>query len=388
MIVTLNAYTEELDDAEAAVSQVLSQLEPEFHLKSNAIGIVQCYPEFLDNGIVEAIADALPFDIVGTTTMFNGTQRDHGGLGLSIQVLTSEDVFFSSYYSAPLAENPERNVKQSYKAVAARRDEPPVLMFTFAPFLKTIGGDELVAWLDEASGGVPNFGSLAIDHTPDFSKARSFFNGDYSWDRVGFVLVYGNASPRFLMASVAEENILPQAVTITKSKGNVLMEVNDIPFGQYLEQLGLADGESITAKETLPLVIDILDGAQAVARSMIALTPEGHVILGGTAPVGAQLRIGTMTYLDVAETAEMMFDAAMATERQQCLIVFSCLSRFFALESRINDEIETGKTLIQDHAPFLFGYTGGEICPVPGGRRNREGTINKFHNFTIIACVF
>jgi hypothetical protein len=200
--------------------------------------------------------------------------------------------------------------------------------------------------------------------------------------------MYGNLDPHFLMASVAEENIMPRAVTVTKAKGNILMEVNDMPFVKYLEQLNLAAEGEITAKETLPLVIDILDGAQPVARNIIAITPEGYAILGGTAPVGAQVRIGTAEYLDVVETAEMMFDAALASGEKQCLIIFSCLGRFFALESRINDEIETGINLVQGRVPFIFSYTGGEICPVPavGTDGQAKAAVNKFHNITLIAC--
>ncbi|MDR0357185.1 MAG: FIST C-terminal domain-containing protein, partial [Clostridiales Family XIII bacterium] len=112
-------------------------------------------------------------------------------------------------------------------------------------------------------------------------------------------------------------------------------------------------------------------------------------VLGGTVPVGAQLRIGTAEYLDVVETAEMMFDAALATEKKDCMIVYSCLGRFFALGARIEDEIETGSNLVHDRIPFLLSYTGGEICPVPSfDAEGREiGAVNKFHSFTIIACI-
>ncbi|MDR0357212.1 MAG: hypothetical protein LBH63_02465, partial [Clostridiales Family XIII bacterium] len=269
MITTLNAYTEELDDVALAVSQIMNELDLDINRRKNSIAIVNCYSEFLDNGIVEALSDALPFDLIGTTTMFCGTQSDRGGLGLAIQVLTSDDVSFRACYSPPLSEDQETRIKQSYKAAASAYAEKPKMMLTYAPMLQTIGFDQLVNWLDEASDGVPNFGCLAVDHTVDFAKARSFFNGDYSWDRVGIVLMYGNLTPRFLMASVAEENIMPRAVTVTKSQENILMEVNEIPFASYLQQLGLAAGNEITARETLPLIIDVLDGAQPVSRVIL-----------------------------------------------------------------------------------------------------------------------
>jgi hypothetical protein len=65
------------------------------------------------------------------------------------------------------------------------------------------------------------------------------------------------------------------------------------------------------------------------------------------------------------------------------------LGRFFTLGSHISDELDKGNGVIQGRVPLLFSYTGGEICPVPveGVEGGSATSVNKFHNFTIVACV-
>ena len=65
MIKALTAYTSEVDDVEAAVSEILEQLKPGFGLLKNSIGILACYADFVSSGAVRKICAALPFDVVG-----------------------------------------------------------------------------------------------------------------------------------------------------------------------------------------------------------------------------------------------------------------------------------------------------------------------------------
>ena len=53
---------------ETAVSEILEQLDVEHTLLAHSLGILHCYSEFCENGIVKAICEKLPFDVVGNTT--------------------------------------------------------------------------------------------------------------------------------------------------------------------------------------------------------------------------------------------------------------------------------------------------------------------------------
>ena len=70
------ASTFEIDDVQAAVAEILEQLQS--RLCQNSVGIISCYAEFIDSGVVEALCNQLPFDVVGITTIANATGAQHG----------------------------------------------------------------------------------------------------------------------------------------------------------------------------------------------------------------------------------------------------------------------------------------------------------------------
>jgi hypothetical protein len=91
MIRMLTAYTEELLDTEAACTSMLAQL----NLARHVVRILFCMTEFVETGMVKALCNRLPFDVVGCTTMGTTVQGVISPLMLTLTVLTSEDVFLS-----------------------------------------------------------------------------------------------------------------------------------------------------------------------------------------------------------------------------------------------------------------------------------------------------
>ena len=53
MITTLTAFTHEIDDAAEATAEILAQLDLEHNLKQNSVGILTCYSEFVESGVVQ-----------------------------------------------------------------------------------------------------------------------------------------------------------------------------------------------------------------------------------------------------------------------------------------------------------------------------------------------
>ncbi|MDR0852976.1 MAG: FIST C-terminal domain-containing protein [Clostridiales Family XIII bacterium] len=384
MIKAINAYTNNIESPEFAVSEIREQLNWLVNKRANAVGIVTCHSDFLDNGTVELLAQDSPFDIVGITTIFSGSQSHNGAEGLTLQVLTSDEEVFVTKFSEPLTEDSEAGVKRAYKEAVSEMRAHPTMMFTFAPLPKTVPGDDIVRWLDEISDGVPNFGALAIDSTLDFSQSRSIFNGDYSWNRIALVLVYGNVSPRFLVSELPEINMLPGQGVVTGANVNVLTEVDGAPLLQYLDSLGLISEGMITIEDK-PFFFDSGDGSKPIARALLFITDEGNGVLGGRVHVGDTIRIGVNSYEDVVNSAKLMFDTAFNLPNVSNIVSCSCMSRFFCLGENTSGEIDMAATASGGNVPFIIGYTGGEICPVPTATGE---SVNRFHNFTLTACVF
>ncbi|MDL2273529.1 hypothetical protein LJC34_03165, partial [Oscillospiraceae bacterium OttesenSCG-928-G22] len=159
----LTAFTYEIDDPALAVSELLAQLDLGNTLKKNSIGVITCYTDFVDSGVIAGISESLPFDVIGCTSLATGTDGAYGDLLLCLTVLTGDDVSFSAAYTAPLENDLKAPIEEAYKKALSSLGDPPVMMLAFPPLLKRVGGAAILKTLDETSDGLPVFGTIACD---------------------------------------------------------------------------------------------------------------------------------------------------------------------------------------------------------------------------------
>ncbi|MDR1196280.1 MAG: FIST C-terminal domain-containing protein [Endomicrobium sp.] len=385
MIRTLTAYTSEIDNHETAAAEILEQLDLKKNLLKNSIGIINCHSDFIEAGIVEAICKELPFKTAGTTTLGNCVPGGFAHMQLSIAVLTSDDIIFSSAVTEPLKpDNYKDDLDYAYNKAAKDLPGKPSLVLAFAPLLFDLAGDYIVEALDSLSGGVPIFGTLAVDHTIDYSTAATIYDGKSWKNKLSLILMYGEINPVFSIASVSEDKILGQKAIITESEGNILKRVNDMSVMKYLQSIGLAPNGKIEGLNAIPFIIDFNDGTRTVTRAIFAITPEGYAVCGGVMPLNATLGIGYIDHDDVISTTKETIDKILEQKNRDGLLIFSCLVRNLVLGFDVFAEMEEAEKTIKGKIPYFMSYSGGEICPV----YNEEGKfVNRFHNDTIITCL-
>lgn len=385
------AYTNEIDDVDVAVSEIVENLDFEGRLLRNSIGIVSCFTEFIDSGVVKALTERLPFDIVGMTTAAGSTCGELGEDMLSLIVLTSDEVEFVTALTDPIEGSDASPLRRAYETATESRPhqlKKPAMMLSFVPLLFNLSGDFFADNMDEITGGVPNFGAIAVDHNPDYRDSQVIFNGEAYPDRYAFVLIYGDISPKFYIGTISDESIFPDKGVITASNGNHLQSVNDIPITDYLLSIGLsmgADGKSIAGINAFPIILDLGDGTKPILRAMFAVTPDGGAVCGGRIPAGVTMGIGRFDPDEIAVTAADTMKKACSGEHST-MIVFSCVGRYMALLYERFAELEsvvseTGKAGL----PYVASYSGGEICPV---YRADGSTVNRAHNNTFVICAF
>lgn len=389
MIKTITAYTAEVDDVEAAVEEIQGQLG-EGALLKNSVGIISCYADFVESGVVAALARELPFEIVGATTLASTVRGTEEEILLSLMVLTSEDVRFAAGLSGPITDAEHLgDLEGAYRLAADKLSGKPALILSYAPLLMNVGGDEFVRAMDAASGGVPNFGTLAVDHNEDYHEAYVIAGAEAYRDRYAFILIDGDVRPRFFVASISNEKVFAEKGVVTASKGNQLQTVNNMPVGDYLAGLGLqknADG-SITGINSFPFVMDLNDGAMPIVRVMFALTPEGYAVCGGEVPVGAILTVGSIDAQEVVTTTRERLAEAINGEGLNGMLIYSCVGRYFSLGYHPTDEMDAVREILKDtDIPYHFAYSGCELCPVE--IEGRGETRNRSHNDTCVICVF
>lgn len=385
MLRTITAITGEIDDEELAASQILEQITASGDLLKNTIGIVACHYEFVLSGAFKAVCSALPFNVVGTISSIQSVTAETGSLLLTVMVLTSDDVEFDMVVTPSLIPEPDAVIRECYRT--AKREQSPALILTFAPYLLENCGDDYVNALTEISGGVPCFGTIAVDDTATFINCFLLAEGAPHRDRMGMILIYGNINPRFYIANISEKRMLERSALITKSTGPLLMEVNERPVSEFLEDLGLLQAaETRYSMASLPLLLDYNDGTPKVSKLFVSLTPEKYAVCAGAMPQGSTMYL-TMTNKDdiLLTTNETMEQLVNDLDTASGLLIYSCVSRSMALAADQYREIALVKAKIGSRIPYMMANSGGEICPT---LISDSKAINRFHNNAFIACLF
>jgi hypothetical protein len=376
------AFTEEIDDVDLAVSDLWGQLNLDQNRLSNSLGIIHCYSDFIDSGVVKAISEKLPFDTVGSTTISTSANSGIGSMGLSITVLTSDEARFISGVSAPVTDSADAPLTELYNRITAGLSEKPSMLMPFMPFLITVGGDEFIEKLDSLSGGIPAFGTLAISDEPDYSRCYTFYNGESYPASMTLTLIVGNTAPEFLSVSVDEENILKQKAVITGANRNILQTINNMPAVNYLESIGIAKDGNVSGLQSMPFIIYLEDGSMLI-RSCIGGTGDGSLILCGAIPVNSIISLAVMGFEDVIRSTEAKVTEARAAAKGRGMLMYSCAGRNWCLGMKPLAEHEKVKECLGGE-PYHFVYSGGEIFPSrPGGGR----AVNHLQNDSLIICI-
>ncbi|MDR1217106.1 MAG: FIST C-terminal domain-containing protein [Oscillospiraceae bacterium] len=382
MLKAQTAFTQELDDPKAAAAEILSQLELGALLK-NSVGIITFYQDAHESGVLEAIAGALPFDTVGCTVLSGGTQSGFGFEQISVAVLSSDDLKFSAAVSEKLTyENAEEASRACYRDALSRLGGEPSLILAFGPITRDISGNRYTIALDDESGGVPIFGTLSNTGIV-YEDARVAYNGYVERMLLSLILVSGDAKPRFYTRAISDSNITKRGAIITQSDGYLLQKINDASVQDYLFSIGVVTVEG-GATASLPILVDYKDGTRPTAYSMYANTDKG-MLVGGPVPVGAEIAFADVDYDSVMSTAEdalTTLTADLEKDGASIAFIIPCLSRCLTLGAQSEDEMRKTAERLRARVPYLFMYSGGEICPVPGAGGR---LVNRFHNLTYTA---
>lgn len=389
VLLTQQAFTLEADDVDAAVAEILEQLNLD-ELKANSLGLVSALPAFVESGVVAALQEALPFELVGQTSIATSASGSDDMDQLSLLVLTADDVEFSLSLSSPITGETSEPLSTAYSQATEGHTERPQFILGYVPLLLTASGDFFVESISKASGGVPFFAALAVDDTMDYHTSQVIYKGQGYRDQMAFVLFYGNVQPHFYMAGITHGRVFDKTGVVTSSAGSQLKTINDAPVSEFLVSLGINPNEEgeFVGINSFPYIVDYNDGTDPVIRVMFAVTPEGSAVCGGDIPEGATLAVSyfdTDEIMDSSSACIKQIAADIEAEGRQAVLAFSCIGRYFTLSFEPDAEARLlHEALDTKGIPYTFTYCGGEICPVPGTEGSKELT-NRAHNSTFIA---
>jgi hypothetical protein len=383
----MNAYTEEIDEVDDAVAQIMSQLDMSA-LGEHSVGIVSLYRDFIETGVLKALAGALPFEIVGITTMASASQEHHGMYRLGLTVLTGDDVSFAvSCSGAITGENCDAELAAAWQNAREKAGDnfAPSFIIAFFSIVPGISTAEILRRFDAVCGGLPIWGGVSSDTGAGFNKGRVVRGADARDASLGMILVSGNVQPDFIVSAFPERCLDQHWVVITESAESTIKRVNDMTFREYFRGIGLnPDVEATDA--SAPVLLDYGDGSAPTMLGIYRFLPDGGAMTGGNVPVGAKLCIGEIDMCGVMESAGNGLEKMRKImEGKNGALLMPCTTHYLMLAPQSDNEIELVESKLKGKLTHSLSYVAGEVCPV----KDKSGAWrNRMHNFSFSACIF
>ncbi|MBE7002701.1 MAG: hypothetical protein E7425_00240 [Ruminococcaceae bacterium] len=389
----MEAYTEEIDDLDAAAEALLEQTE-DFVLAKNSMAILFAEEDTDYRALYTRLARYWDFPVMGCTSMaMLSGRKGYCRSGVSVLLLTADDCEFSVGTTGELDRGTYREqIAQLYHELAAQHTSEIKLGLSYLGFdvkEQELSGGNLLAALDDAVDGLPIYGGAASDNL-SFTGYRVFYNEREIKNGVVLALISGNVSPRFVRIN-SVDHTASFSYEMTKTAGSVVLRLGNDTFVDALKKENMrVDQEDMMAAYMLsPFVVTVDHGngdkVQA-ARILAKLDLEtGAGIFQGAMPEGATLGIGLLTREDVCRSVETAFtqmlrELSQPGDEHSVLLCTSCGARYLALMNAPASEAETYKGRLPEGLSLVGFYAYGECCPVQGTKTDKE--YNMFHNFT------
>jgi hypothetical protein len=383
------ARTAETDDKEEALRIIKEQIDAAGQLEKNTYGMMFCHYEFVFSGVAEYIAKNLPFPVIGSSTTlvgFSENGQDDGceneQIRLVISVISSDDIEFTPVISEKIT--PDLTAAEICKDIFSDVGKQKV-GFMIMPHIILTDPEDL---LQEATAltNAEIFGGTAVDDSPTYiENCFVIANGEAYRDRVVFLFLKGNFEPHFASIVVAKDKYFEKTAVITESNGNEIISLDDRPVTEFLSSLGFHLTESkADAVNAAVMLVDDGDG-DTYGRSMMYLTPENHLFVGGRVTTGATVSIAMFRMKSVLDaSAELTRKMVADHPDAQIAIVSSCETRHILLGS----ESFAGEKMLKRELgslPFVLSYAGGEICPSPASKQGKP--VNRIFNQSYCICM-
>ncbi len=170
--------------------------------------------------------------------------------------------------------------------------------------------------------------------------------------------------------------------TVTRSKGNVLFELDGAPAVElYKKYLGEEANDLSANRFYFPLSVRLSEGEDGVVRTILAVNEQDNSLtFAGDVPQGVRARLMKAKFemlVDGSAQAAHTASRAMGSPAPELAILFSCVGRKIVLKQRVEEEVECVRNVFGQR-PVLTGfYSYGEIGPF-----DRSGQC-RLHNQTM-----
>lgn len=169
---------------------------------------------------------------------------------------------------------------------------------------------------------------------------------------------------------------------ITKSKGNILFEIDGKPaLDLYKHYLGDKASELPQASLLYPLNVIPEGKNEAVVRTILSINEENNsMVLAGDVPENSKVQLMMASIDAIASGAQQAAEIAVLDRKKpaELALVVSCIGRKLVMNQRIEEEIEQVQEVIGAATAITGFYSYGEMAPFGGQNKACE-----LHNQTM-----
>jgi len=231
-----------------------------------------------------------------------------------------------------------------------------------------VNGSELVRGMnDVVSDKVSISGGLAGDG-PRFQKTLVGLNSNIVAGNLVAIGLYGENLIVGHGSNGGWDSFGPFR-KVTKSKSNILYELEGkSALDLYKQYLGdLAAGLPGTAL-LFPLSVKLEDDSEPFVRTVLSVNETDHsMTFAGDIPEGSFARLMKANFdrlIDAASGAAANTFTPFKGMQPELAILISCVGRKLVLDQRVDEEVESVRSILGDNTKMTGFYSYGEISPL------------------------
>ena len=382
-------YTEEMDDVGLGVTELGEDLtQKNFSLEQNTVGVCFFHSDTDATELVRELGARFSFPIIGASAAALLTDLGYRSQGISLLVLTADDVEFTTHTVADLG-----NLDEVREKITADTE------FIFGLISMNYGesGDKYKRALAEISGDISHYAAVSSD---DFtiSKTKIFNQGEILASGIVLLAISGNVSPLVISEYFSKKETSFSAI-VTESKGNVVYRLGKATFLDAIEEAGLifsdqsdAFMEAIGLSFIFNYITD--DGDEIILpRHLLSVdyaTCSGRFL--GDVPEGAKLNIYLAERTDVKTTVKAILDKSFKEYNQRkhkqytasTALVFSGVARAMIFSSDIKEQSKGHLEMMPSFVTASGFYTYGEVAEVKGDLTEKQSSEYLNSSFSVL----
>lgn len=386
------AITTELDIVTEAVDELCASISEKLPDLRDGVGLLFCDADLDGASVTGELKKRLGIEVAGMTTLAALAPQGRQDLSAVLLVLSTDGHSVTVSASGALDKGDYADqIRNSFREVAPG-DGQKGLVFILGAYGLPFPGDTYASLLAEVAPGVPLMGGIASDDY-DYDRARVFLSGQEYKTSMVCVGLAGNISPLFAIHHTTSR-FAERIRRVTRSEGNVVYEVGDENFIEYLKGFGLNVDvdDPLLAFTSYPMMFTRgQGGGTAVMRHIAALNRDnGSGIFLGNVPQGALANICLINKDNLADSCRTSLQSLLHTASQHpeheysTIICMSCCGRatIFGPDGQMEGQIIN--ELLPTDVNLAGAYCLGEFCPSEVGQ---HGVTNDFHNCSITFCM-